>query len=112
MSTPTKHPARRPARQPHTPGPWRVCQGTNGFARTWQVEHVTRRRVKVVCDCGPITFEESEANARLIAETPELLSEARDLCQQLEAYTNSDDAELPDGSGLRAALARATGRPA
>lgn len=74
----------------HTPGPWRVTRGTNGFTETWQVAHTSALRDKTIADCGPVEYvsvhdktdtlcspraaSENAANAALIASAPALLA--------------------------------------
>jgi hypothetical protein len=67
----------------HTPGPWTVVKGNNGFCDTWQVEYKTQLKHGTIADCGFITAiyadgtrkEKLEhlANARLIAAAPDML---------------------------------------
>lgn len=52
---------------------------------------------------------EDIARARLMTAAPELLGEAKAFLAEFNAYIEGDDCELPDPSGLLAAIAKAEG---
>ncbi|MFO1394674.1 MAG: hypothetical protein U1F09_12995 [Steroidobacteraceae bacterium] len=57
----------------HTPGPWKVCEGSP-FTR-WYVKAI--HATYVIAECGISEGKTGEANARLIAAAPDLLALAR-----------------------------------
>ena len=101
----------------HTPGPWMVRRHVSGpLADIYSIDH---------CDCLATTafhgwtFEEMEANARLIAAAPDLLAalhDARLLLTMIakETYQGDDWAERDESirgclMGIDAAIAKAKG---
>lgn len=113
----------------HTPAPWNVTKGTNGFCPTWQVEHKSEFRHATVADCGAIVNQvyqgstdhyigervntENEANAKLIAAAPDLLSackEAESIMSQTGSGQWTQDHENKFANaliGLRQAIEKA-----
>src|SRR5687768_1761203 len=88
----------------HTKGPW---EAHNGEVTTRQVDGRSYRRIACVQDYGLGCSPEVEANARLIAAAPELLS-----C--LLAYVELEEQAAPYSSSpmrerARSAIAKATG---
>ena len=76
-------PARREAQEmtKHTPGPWRI-NGTNVFQEN------ALGSVVMIASCGgsvALTYEECQANARLIVDAPETAAE-RDRLRGLNSY--------------------------
>lgn len=87
----------------HTPGPW-TASGLNVTAYPGGLT------VPVLSTKLP--REEAEANATLMAASPELFSELSDLIEWLEDNQRSIDGEFSMDSllkGPRAAIAKATG---
>lgn len=92
----------------------------------WHVETAEGRRDITTVDCGHRENRDTqrEANARLIAAAPELLSELRDFVKSAESYMKYHGAKFYDAgfadrplSGLnpqiakaKAAIAKAEGR--
>ncbi|MEN6401634.1 MAG: hypothetical protein ABFD94_06790 [Armatimonadia bacterium] len=60
----------------HTPGPWRVALQSD---YAWTEINVDAGTRAYVCTCGHKGDVEAEANARLIAAAPELLTACREL---------------------------------
>ena len=56
-----------------------------------------------------IDREHAKAKRRLEQAAPWLLAEAESFLTDFEQYIDNDDYDLPDPSGLRAAIARAKG---
>jgi len=104
----------------HTPRPWNVTKGTNGFCQTWQVEHKSEMRHATIADCGAIVNqvyqgstdhyvgervnEEHEANAKLMAASPDLLEALQNLVNDWERVHGV----IPDNHEAKAAIAKAT----
>jgi hypothetical protein len=94
----------------HTPGPW--CQGSSDLrvsmisvhAVNTAARHSTLARM-VLPIKGGLTYDEIEANARLIAAAPELLEALKAVQTFIEG---KPDAVEPFGM-VRAAIAKATG---
>jgi hypothetical protein len=88
----------------HTPGPWRVIEGT----------HSADKRFSVASESGEdITgwgcVQQMEGNARLIAASPELLESTQSMLKLCERYLGP----LLAGGELtraRAAIEKATGK--
>ncbi len=111
----------------HTPGPWVVKHyDENGYLRVsspnWQSASANNSMVKIeprrdydevkglhVSESG---LQESQANARLIAASPDLLTALQEcflLLQQLAADGEPGDMPSPTLEKARAAIAHATG---
>jgi len=90
----------------HTPGPWQAHrhESTDTYTihvagrcwETWAVAHVG--------DCT-----QDEANARLIAASPELLEALNSLTAMAEAFPTELHEKHPDVVAARAVIAKATG---
>ena len=82
----------------HTPGPWAVSSTERRYVR-----EVNGKRYVASCTDSQDyrTYEEAEANARLIACAPEMLEALQDLCDTLGECGMTEKA--------RAAIARAEG---
>ena len=96
----------------HTPGPW-TERYLKDYGRIVEVADGKLADVMVRGICG----DESEANARLIASAPDLLSACEATREQFAAYIESDEPEGEDyEEALKAlklidqAIARATGK--
>ncbi len=94
----------------HTPAPWDI----NTLAGP-QLREVFAGDV-LICDCGATNVEmediEIEANARLIAAAPELLTELRHLVSLLEPLENDGTLHVPGIAtlnGAREAIRKAEG---
>jgi len=86
----------------HTPGPWKVVNGTNDFyIRSQSGDHIAKL---------PDT-QEGSANARLIAEAPELLAACIEARADIEDAIKAEVCSLDDFRGtlrvLKTAIARA-----
>jgi hypothetical protein len=96
----------------HTPGPWTAQTSQPHDHRAW---HVRNREIsRGVCDISPDAWEntgenEIEANARLIAAAPDLLSAARGILQY-EGHAGKTHTTIPEWDALIAAIAKAEGR--
>ena len=90
----------------HTPGPWNACKPSkptgNGAAGRWSVQSNEQPICGVYNDC-------QEANARLIAAAPDLLSALEECLPDLKHYV-STHGPGPDRrlATAIAAIARAT----
>ena len=109
----------------HTPGPWRVGQGRDGFFNVWVMAGEKQLVADVIraadapsfqfCT-GPADEDESIANARLVAAAPDLLAalirwrELRHLAEsegasgyvisvEIEALTEAVDAAIEKALG-------------
>lgn len=80
----------------HTPGPWKVCEGSP-FTR-WYVKAI--HATYVIAECGISEGKTGEANARLIAAAPDLLALAHRYAGECGdcAGTRLDPAGNEDGS--------------
>lgn len=96
----------------HTPGPWARDTGSgfgcdvraeNGrkVAATWGINNGDPNRPAYRAEC--------DANARLIAAAPDLLTQAEKHLAWLSKLTDWAGADDPDLDGLRAAIAKAQG---
>ena len=81
----------------HTPGPWKATSGPY----RWNIVTTGKPRGFNVCAINTDRIEQ-EANARLIAEAPELLDFAR------RVATHFADTDAPLGMAARDVIARAT----
>lgn len=79
----------------HTPGPWKVRKD---YAGAMAVVSETRFVARV----GPLNIDHAEANARLIAAAPELLSAA----DQVANGSHLDDIPNHDDNSLRMIASR------
>ena len=78
----------------HTPGPWRAVQRTGRVHRAADEWLVTAPGVEeVVCRIERWTPEQDEADARLIAASPRLADELRDIAKHLETYDPQGDVQ-------------------
>ena len=92
----------------HTPGPWHYQEDSDAYT------HIVRGPTgKIIASTAQNSSGEAEANARLIAAAPNLLSAAK---RMLEAVRSKDPAEpgtqRPDGGAvmsLKGAIAKAEG---
>lgn len=87
----------------HTPGPWTFVQGGSGNWPTWNVRIGTRG---VITLPSTASMEVMDADARLIAAAPDLLSALQTMLNwgNLNAYERVDAM-----NGARAAIAKAGG---
>ena len=87
----------------HTPGPWTVDLGARDLVRNANGERIA----KVY---GGLTYDETIANARLIAASPELLKLLREVMDVVEVVL--DDSPEMDAwlDHARAAIAKVEGR--
>lgn len=111
----------------HTPGPWLAATKASSIVGLPVVApQAMGRMICSVTHAGPAAAcadynAESEANARLIATAPDLLTEAREICAILDNY-RADTGEEPcfdheaigeevarRHDNLTAAIAKATG---
>lgn len=88
-----------------TPGPWFTKR--EGFSTVYVEARISGGLLQEVAACGPTQAgsEQQEANARLIAQAPDMLRILRWLIQK------HDEGQLIDGGVIteaRAAIARAT----
>lgn len=100
----------------HTPGPWRVDAGFYGDVRAeaGDVAVSVYRDMNTVeiggqLTLAPVSREEAQANARLIAAAPELLELALELKAELELIAMEEGAEPYNNPRLNEVLAKATG---
>lgn len=115
----------------HTPGPWRVEEGTTLIWGDCNPDDTTTYGMGYpIAECrmtpsaswarGPKKYEEAEANAHLISAAPDLLSAATLFAESLK-YLIAIDRKKGDDEGVamksitlqsvRAAIAKAEGRP-
>lgn len=93
----------------HTPGPWRAIAQTNA---AWEIAGPERKGYAEGLVCR-VTL--NEANARLIAASPDLLEALEMLWREYKALADSGDAgfwsaeDTPEGMVALAAIAKATG---
>jgi hypothetical protein len=97
-----------------TPGPWRLKSASTAHRNILDIEGDGRLLAFTAATC-----DQSEANARLIAEAPELYDEAAFLCERLRGLESelADDATaaeyyghvVPSIARLESILARARG---
>lgn len=98
----------------HTPPPWVVANSGTCVVRDskefYMVASVFPHDPCDTCSDGPKSIE-MRANARLIAAAPDLLAGAREALTALEKMYEST--EIPESwvRPLRAAIAKAEGRP-
>ena len=87
----------------HTPGPWTVegAMSDGGY-------QITNGRDLVICSRNPIEhiWQESNANAFLMAAAPDMLAALQDCLREHGGFTIRGDCER----NARAAIAKATGR--
>ena len=86
----------------HTPGPWTYRQSPESAAGDWQV--TARISDNAVMRVGV----HNEANARLIAASPELLEALRHAAD----WFNAMQVSVPASQHVKAAIAKATGEKA
>lgn len=82
-----------------TPGPWTV----KNFTHIYGPDGIG------VAAAERTAFPVSVANARLIAAAPKLLGALQDLVNEVNAYADSDDYDLPDTSLAERIIAEASG---
>ena len=97
---------RENAKMRHTPGPWvvRTIDQSLATVETQDGEYIICNAAQLRGDDWKTEHAERKANARLIAESP-------DLVFQLLSAANYIDALGGDSKSYRAAIARATGEP-
>lgn len=95
----------------HTPGPWNrgVAQHVYQGER-WDPSNQQR----LIACCEPTTrtqadWEETWANARLIAAAPEMLAALEELAHALTTYTHANETDWPELAAARAVIAKAKG---
>ena len=94
----------------HTPGPWRVSRDSYGIVRIWADYRGEECDVACPEGDGSINSAERDANARLIAAAPELLTALQGL---LADYQNAlSDSRQRDVvvTAAKAAIAKATAK--
>lgn len=100
----------------HTPGPWKVFNGTDVFPDDGDKEAT---RYIADCDMASAAFisgEEARANARLIAAAPDLLETLKGMVGMYVELVESGDAGFWDAEKVteviaaRSAIAKAEGR--
>lgn len=100
----------------HTPGPWKARPSDTNPARVWITQDAppNTKAVPFIAQCAEGN-PQAEANARLIANAPELLAALERLYKMGEwQRTINDEMGATVGhaySAARAAIAKATGAP-
>ena len=86
----------------HTQGPWKASRRAVYASSEWRAgENVKGECKTLLLDLNPsIPEEETEANARLIASAPELLSAMQDLVFQFRVANTPEDVEFIDAARL------------
>jgi hypothetical protein len=87
----------------HTPGPWRVFNGTDVFP-----DDEDREATRHIADCdmaGSIGGDEQRANARLISAAPDLLDSLVGYMSAVETM----NAAMKDGLNVHGAVAALVG---
>lgn len=97
-----------------TPGPWEVCHAGTGKSGKFEIdEYYVSTPGADVAICAdivdPATGKISEANARLIAAAPHLLSALELIAEQTSEGADSTGTIGWLGAIARAAIAKATG---
>lgn len=90
----------------HTPAPWEIQEHDDGFnidSAFNQIADVFNTRLNEDENCMESFYEESKANARLIAAAPELL----ELCEESLRALHEDDFPILKDK-IRTAIAKAT----
>jgi len=91
----------------HTPGSWVITQKYDDDRGVICVEHPTFDAIDIVTDRWADSFEEHQANARLVVAGPGLLEAARDALRTLsDAYEITSDRRQSIRL-LKAAIAKA-----
>lgn len=92
----------------HTPGPWHLIPRRNGYL----LAAFSGDETEQIAEIFPKPSEEQEANARLIASTPDLLAALQTLEALIGASADVLEAGgvgfLPEWEQARAAIAKAT----
>ena len=86
----------------HIPGPWEVF---DSLAGTYVIDSAEQSAV-----CRIEWCLEDEANARLIASAPEMLSVLKRLCSKFGVYDNGRPRNVTLWREARAVIAKAEGR--
>ena len=89
----------------HTPGPWNVSSNMYGVGNLL-VAGVTASNAEPIANCG--IGKTGEANARLIAAAPDLLTALIRLEEGIRLWMSKSVSE-DDMQAARAAIAKATG---
>lgn len=98
----------------HTPGPWRVKEGTyfrnpdEGNNELVSYLWVGAGRIGDEMPVLSKHLVENEANSRLIAAAPDLLQTLKDLIAYAEVHGDMDD--VLDSCGVHNAIAKAEGK--
>ena len=99
----------------HTPGPWRIVMSAGNFdsrVNAYQVKYGRAGTPLCIVDGAGNSSMHNEANARLIAASPDLLAELKDALRVLENVwppeTRSSGIKR-QLDAMRAAIAKATG---
>lgn len=106
----------------HTPGPWVVTDTRNGGRPGIRREVLDEKGNVVQCEqvypfyaCAPEDrdFPRHEADARLIAESPEMFELLQQIVEAADDQDNEDDSELVEcinWERIRAVVARVEGK--
>jgi hypothetical protein len=86
----------------HTPGPWEVFNSHSGIYILDSAEQAAICKIEWCL--------EDEANARLIASAPELLSVLKRLCSKFGVDDNGSSRDWTEWREARAAIDKAEGR--
>ncbi len=97
----------------HTPGPWKTAARIRGGC--WTDIIASRRHVAEVSSISNLTnhaeYVEQEANARLIAASPDLLKACKDLLTAISIDKRTREGDYGhDRERVRVAIAKAEGR--
>lgn len=90
----------------HTPGPWKIVPGVRGYEHS-----IMGTDGDAACDVPETSHPTTtaEANARLIAASPDLLEVARFAVHYIESNTpGNQTTDLEAVAKIRAAIAKAT----
>lgn len=105
----------------HTPGPWRVEEGTTLIWGNCNQDDQTNYGLGYpIAECrltptaswakGPSTYEEADANACLIAAAPEMLEALKSLVDDLSHFTDVSESIFHSLDLADAVIAKAEGR--
>lgn len=104
--------------QRHTPGPWVMEAGDPEFREGYKIsapgsphplgDHYTREDNVVGACCSAGVYR--EADALLIAASPDLLEALEKLVANIDSELGVDDTEWLELNGARAAIAKAKGQ--
>lgn len=94
----------------YTPGPWDYFVGNANGRGLVRIETAHNAPVAGVHVASMTRGAESEANARLIAASPEAIQSVKDLLSLIEELDGGEHDDAPELIAARAVIAKAEGR--